>query len=110
MTDKATPRAMTEKQLQKAVLQLAGILGWRTYHTYDSRRSQPGFPDLVMLKARRTLYVELKTERGRVRPEQRAWLDELAAAGNEVYLWRPVDWSAGIVEAVLRGIPQEQAA
>lgn len=44
-----------------------------------------GFPDLCLPVARGrfgALYIELKAERGRVRPEQKLWLAELEEAGN----------------------------
>jgi len=43
-----------------------------------------GWPDLVLWKRGRCLVVELKSETGRLRPEQRDVLDSLAAAGIEV--------------------------
>ena len=39
---------VTEKAFQTAVVELAELCGWKVYHTYDSRRSAPGFPDLVL--------------------------------------------------------------
>ena len=36
----------TEKGFQAAVVELARLRGWLVYHTYDSRRSAKGFPDL----------------------------------------------------------------
>ena len=47
------------------VVDLARTLGWRVYHTYDSRRSQPGFPDLVLVRER-ILFLELKSETGKL--------------------------------------------
>ena len=82
---------MTEAQWQDAVLTLAGLYGWWHYHPYDSRRSVAGWPDLVLCRPPELLVVELKTDRGRVRPEQRDWLDRLAACGVEVAVWRPRD-------------------
>ena len=38
---------MTEKQFQSHIVQYAKMRGWLVYHTHDSRRSEPGFPDLV---------------------------------------------------------------
>jgi hypothetical protein len=84
---------VTEKQLQAQVVQLAQLGGWRTYHTHDSRRSAPGFPDLVLVRPPRLVFAELKSENGRIRPEQEMWLEALAgcAEAPESHLWRPRD-------------------
>lgn len=85
---------MTEKDLQRAVVQLAEVYGYRrSYHTYDSRRSAKGFPDLVLVGRGRVIFAELKSERGKVSPEQQGWLEDLGEIGGNVhaYLWRPSD-------------------
>ncbi len=70
---------------------LAPMLGWNlTYHTLRSKGSQSGFPDRVLVRER-VIFAELKREKGVVTDAQRDWLDGLAAAGAEVYLWRPSD-------------------
>lgn len=101
---------MTEREWQRQVLDLAAWHRWAlTYHAPDNRpdargRVQSvtrGFPDLILLKGRRLLAVELKTETGRVTPEQRKWLTGLAAAGVEVDVWRPSDTALAV--AVLAG-------
>ncbi len=73
---------------------LARLTGWRCYHPFDSRRSARGFPDLVLLKPPWLCSAELKTDTGRVTPEQALWLDALSAVADvpETYLWRPRDW------------------
>ena len=38
----ATFPALTEKKFLAMVLQLATLCGWRSYHTFDSRRSAHG--------------------------------------------------------------------
>ncbi len=93
---------VTEKQLQAQVVQLARLTGWRCYHTHDSRRSTPGFPDLVLVRPPRCLFVELKTLSGRLRPAQAAWLEALAKVERapEAYLWRPGDF--GDIQSTLR--------
>lgn len=101
---------MTERDLQGAVVQMAKALGYLVYHDHDSRGNEPGLPDLIMVHAgqRRCLAVELKTASGRLRDEQRAWAQALGAVRDEwgqpeYWLWRPGDWSSGLIERVLRG-------
>jgi hypothetical protein len=96
--------AMSEEQLQSAVVDLARVQGWRRFHDYDSRRNTAGFPDLVLVRPPRLIFAELKTQRGVVEPEQAEWItDLLACPGPEVYVWRPADWST--IEATLARYP-----
>lgn len=98
----------TEGELQAAVTHLATLYGWRWYHVYDSRRSNPGFPDLTLTRKGRLLFIELKSQRGKVRPEQQDWLNDLdeveRKSGGLVVarLWRPSDWLDGTIEEALR--------
>lgn len=83
---------ISEKAFQQQVVGLARYSGFRVYHTFDSRRSEPGFPDLVMIRAPRVLFAELKAGRGKTSPAQDVWLEALSRCpGVEVYLWRPDD-------------------
>lgn len=90
------PFVVSEKDWQLQVIELAELYGWRVYHTFDSRRSNPGWPDLVLCRptSGELLYVELKTDKGRLSAAQRAWLDALAACGQETHVWRPRDFDA----------------
>lgn len=93
---------MSEREFQRAVLRLAGLFGWTPYHTHDSRRSNPGFPDLVLVHPRRgVVYAELKSEKGRPTEDQERWLALLREAGQRAYLWRPS--SMDEVAKVLQG-------
>ena len=85
---------MTEREWQAQVVEAATLCRWRHYHAYDSRRSDPGWPDLVLVRESELVFVELKTELGRVTPDQRSWLDALELAGAEVHVWRPTDFTA----------------
>ena len=93
---------MTERELLVNVRGVAALLGWRTYHTHDSRRSEAGFPDLVLVRAGRLLFRELKTETGRPTPEQLKWGEELWAARQDFAIWRPSDWLSGAIERDLQ--------
>lgn len=85
--------AIRERDFQQTVIDLARLRGFLVYHPFDSRRSEPGFPDLTIVGKGRCLFVELKTEGGRLRKEQRVWRDALEATeGVEYFLWRPSDW------------------
>lgn len=98
--------SMLEKPFQEGVLKLARFHGFTLrYHTHDSRRSAPGFPDLVLVNPRtgRILFRELKTNKGRVSPEQQEWLDGLTACGIDAGVWRPNDLDSGLILAELRG-------
>ena len=79
----------TEAQFQTWVSRIARQAGWMVYHTKLSWGSTKGFPDLVLLRAGRLIFAELKSDHGCASPEQERWLAELRATGAEVYLWRP---------------------
>lgn len=81
--------ARSEKEYQRRVTDLLDLFGWRWYHTWNSRRSAAGFPDLTAVHpVGGVIFVELKSERGRLTETQREWLDALRAAGAKAYLWR----------------------
>ena len=88
--------APLERQFQADVLDMARALDLLAYHTHDSRRSEPGFPDLVLVGPGGVLYRELKTRTGRVQREQAKWLDALTAAGADAAVWRPDQWPVQI--------------
>lgn len=100
MAEHSTERAMpvlaygtTEQQWQNVVVNVARTYGWQTMHHLVSRGTAPGWPDLVLAHQarRRLLFVELKSDKGKLRTEQRYWLRLLATCGQECGLWRPRD-------------------
>lgn len=93
---------MSEKVFMQAVIDCARWLGWRVYHTFDSRRSAQGFPDLCCIRGKRLIVAELKTARGKVTDAQAWWLAGFLLVPNvEIYVWRPADWLDGTIERVL---------
>lgn len=89
-----TVPGISEAQWQANVLRLADLGAWTSYHTHDSRRSRKGFPDLVLIRPGEMLVAELKTDTGRLTPEQEQWLYLFATAGVETQVWRPRDLAA----------------
>ena len=96
---------MTEREFQRAVVELARLMGWRVHHTRPALtragewrtpiQGDAGFPDLVLCRPPRLILAELKRNGARPTPQQQAWLDALAScAGVECYLWTPADWDA----------------
>lgn len=62
--------------------------GWLYHHNYDSRRSDPGFPDTVMVRGDRIIFAELKTPKGKLSGPQTTWLEALGDVDVESYVWR----------------------
>ena len=96
--------ALTESDLMRAVTDLASLLGWtwvhlrpaQTNHGWRTPVSGPlgkGWPDLVLVRTRdrRVLFVELKGSGGTLAPEQKAVLETLADAGQDVAVWWPAN-------------------
>lgn len=96
----ALPASITEEAFLAKVRQVARMAGWTGYHTYSSKRSDPGFPDLLLVKpgpqlgTGRLIVAELKRQSGKLTAEQHLWLDLLrhSVATLEVYTWKPADW------------------
>jgi hypothetical protein len=83
-------RLIKERDWQKHVMKLAEGMGWLYYHAPDNKpingRIQnitAGFPDLVLIKAPRIIYAELKRETGKLSPMQEKWLYLLRHVGKK---------------------------
>jgi hypothetical protein len=102
--DDGTPLPrITERQLQDAIVECAGVLGWRVYHPWTSVNSAAGYPDLTLVRPPRVIMAELKSATGKLSPDQDDWLrDLMRCPGVEVYLWVPDAWLSGEVERILR--------
>ena len=98
---------MTETQFLSQVLDLAALTGWSAAHFRPALTARgwrtpvqgnlgAGFPDLVLAHPtrRRLLFVELKSDVGKLSPGQADVLACLAAAGATTHVWRPRDFDA----------------
>jgi hypothetical protein len=111
--------ALSEDEFQTGVIEYAKLTGWRVFHVSDSRREvidrkrgvsrlvgdelAKGWPDLVLCHPGRglLLYRELKSDKGTVTRDQKRWLEDLAATGADVGVWRPRDLPA--IQRALQG-------
>lgn len=100
---------MTHKQFLASIKQLAVLRGWMVYYTFNARHSPAGFPDLILLRGKRMVVVELKVwhyikarDKWRLdtlKPEQYEWLEAYREITDDVFLWTPEDWDE--IELVL---------
>lgn len=92
---------MKEAQFQAQVIQIARMNGWRVFHPQKMQArdgswrtalsGDRGWPDLALAHRDRGFIVaELKTDQGKLAPDQLAWLHNLAPWA-ECYVWRPAD-------------------
>lgn len=89
--DPLSPEGVLEARLRTFALQA----GYLYYHTHNSKRSDPGYPDCALVHPDGgALYLwELKSAEGQVSPAQRRWLDALARVTHvESGVYRPADW------------------
>lgn len=107
---------MTELDFQRQLVGpkgLATMLGWlhvhhrpaqttRGWRTPVSGELGKGWPDLVLVRERdrRLIFAELKSDTGRVTPDEERVLGILRRVGLEVHVWRPRDLDA--IAEVLR--------
>lgn len=92
---------MPERELQQLVADLCQLLGLLHFHVKHSRGMTAGWPDSVIIGSK-VIYRELKSEAGKLTPEQRAVGDKLQAAGADWKVWRPSDWLTGGIDLELR--------
>lgn len=102
----ALPDNTQEGTLLAQVRRCALDNGYLFYHTFSSRRSDPGYLDCTIVKPGGPLYIwELKTREGKLTREQDTWLRFLQQATHiEAACYRPADWST--IQAILTRSPR----
>ena len=98
--------SQTEAAFQKQVTDLATYQGWKWMHVENRAGNSDGtgwhtpikgplakgFPDMILVRGRTLLFVELKSERGILSEHQKARLQDLQWCAL-TYVWRPSDWA-----------------
>jgi len=113
---------ITEADFQKQVIELAHLFGWKVCEFRKARlkkRGQDtyrtpfgadgmGFPDLVLAREGRLIFIEVKSEKGELSLEQSEWLEVLKATGKcETFLLYPSDFDI-IVKILGEGATNEE--
>jgi hypothetical protein len=86
-----------ERIFQTNVERIAEAGGFRHWHNQNARRSEPGWPDLVMWRGPkvgyppRLVFAELKKIGGAISDAQQRTAYGLRDAGQEFYFWYPTD-------------------
>jgi hypothetical protein len=84
-----------EKAFLAQVVRVARRQGYLVYHTHDSRRSAPGFPDVCIVEAKpgpgRCFLWECKTRTGKLSMDQQIWLRALDGKNVDARVVRPGD-------------------
>ena len=108
-------RALTEREFQGLVCELAEMLGWSWLHIRPGQTERgwrtpisgplgKGWPDLVLVSPgrRKTLAVELKRELAADPGADQQYVHQvLEQAGWTVRVWRPSDLTSGLVQSEL---------
>lgn len=106
---------MTEDDLLKTVLDMCKQFRLKTAHFRPAKTQAgnwvtavqgdgKGFPDLVIVGPGGVLFRELKSDIGRLSPEQKMWMYKLNEAGADFGRWRPADLHSGRIERELRAL------
>ena len=109
---------ISEQELENAICELLDTFGIYYHHDRPARtgrvaggkavwrnhfRGPKGFPDLMIVGSK-VIFAELKSQRGRLSPEQTEWLRRLKKAGADTYVWRPSEWLNGSIIEILGGL------
>lgn len=95
---------VTEAQYMQQIKDAARALNWRTFHCFNSRRSDKGFPDLLLIRGPNLLTLEVKSERGRVTAEQADWIAAFKQVKYvDAAIARPPNWDE-ILDVLTRAV------
>lgn len=95
---------LSEKEIQEQIVGYLRLRGWEVseirerYAAGQGRYSQPGIPDVYCIKGGRSVWLEVKTRTGKVRPAQVEWHERHKNAGGEVYVVRSVEEAAEVCD------------
>ncbi len=72
----------------RSYLKIRGIFHWKQFQGLGAVR---GIPDIIGIWKGRMLCIEVKTETGKIRPEQQAFIDRINADKGLAFIARSVE-------------------
>jgi hypothetical protein len=101
---------MSESDYQQTIIEYAQLRGWRVAHVRNVRiqrangtyyyespvQGDQGLPDLILGRNGEVIFIEVKSDTGKLSDDQKKWIDALA---GRVYLARPSNWD--IIKIIL---------
>lgn len=87
---------MSEDDLEENVRDAAKKFRIRRVHHLKSKGTTAGVPDDLLIGTR-SIWRELKTQKGKLSRAQHEFAEDLIAAGDDFAVWRPEDWLSGRV-------------
>lgn len=106
----------TEAECQATIVEAAKLAGWRVHAERPAQgqrgewrthlQGHKGFPDLVLCRGSRLMFVELKRKPNRVEPAQQQWIAALSAVGG---VWAGVVWVPEEMDAFIAVLARRAA-
>ncbi len=80
-----------ETGIRRAIVDFLRVHGWKVARLVQSPLSEKGIPDLVAIRCGQTVWIEVKTPKGRLSAHQEAWLQDLEEHGGWWIVARSVE-------------------
>ncbi len=88
---KTVDQRLPENQIQSMIIQMLRQFGWFVVKIHQSLGSYKGIADLYVLKDGRSIWIEVKTPRGRLSEHQERFRDDVGVHGGEFIVARGID-------------------
>jgi len=114
LNNNSATMSITEKQFETQVEDLFKVFGWRWTHfrpAWSAKgwrtpiKGHKGFVDYVAVRNGMCLFIELKSEKGKLTDDQKEWGRELKSIADHslgvmYFVWRPNQLDTEIVEVL----------
>ena len=91
----------TESQIQADIQEYLRYNGWFVFKIHQQGKfCYKGITDLIAVKDGKTLFCEVKNDKGKLRPEQIKFMDDILEHGGTHIVARSIDDVRNIIKAV----------